>query len=250
MLKWKGAGVKIVIYSSGSIPAQKLLFGHTLSIQTDLNPEISAYYDLTTAGSKTDPSSYEKIYESFGAEDGTQQSTDKHEWLFLSDNVKEVDAAIATGMSAAVVVREGNAPLSPEDMQRHEVIRHFGELEIPGKGLLSPVLTKKHIQLLDRNVEIHKLPFTSGRHTQREMDHADKVVQTARVLRQLLERDVRPGFRAVEPLLTDRDPAIVGDVRSGKLSKEKKRKTTDYGLGGGEMGATREASPPKKAKHS
>lgn len=42
--------------------------------------------------------------------------------LFLSDNTKEVDAAIAAGMSSLVVDRPGNAALSDEDNQRLTVV--------------------------------------------------------------------------------------------------------------------------------
>ena len=52
---------KIYIYSSGSIKAQILLFGHVKSTTTtttitneviDLNPKLNGYFDITTAGFK------------------------------------------------------------------------------------------------------------------------------------------------------------------------------------------------------
>ena len=50
------------------------------------------------------------------------------EWLFLSDNVKEVDAAIAAGMQSFVVQRPGNPALADGVEERHRVIRSLDEL--------------------------------------------------------------------------------------------------------------------------
>lgn len=44
------------------------------------------------------------------------------EILFFSDNVKEVEAAIAAGMQAVVVDRPGNAPLSADDRAKYKVV--------------------------------------------------------------------------------------------------------------------------------
>lgn len=51
-------------------------------------------------------------------------------FVFLSDNVKEVEAAIDAGMKALVVDRPGNAPLSAEDRQRFTVIETLDELQL------------------------------------------------------------------------------------------------------------------------
>jgi len=48
--------------------------------------------------------------------------------LFLSDNTKEVDAAINAGMSSLVVDRPGNAALSDADKQRFTVIPSFDQV--------------------------------------------------------------------------------------------------------------------------
>lgn len=53
------------------------------------------------------------------------------EWLFLSDNVKEVKAAIEAGMRAYVVVREGNAPLDlVGEAKGLRVVRNFEEVKV------------------------------------------------------------------------------------------------------------------------
>lgn len=52
------------------------------------------------------------------------------EILFLSDNVKEVDAAIEAGMKSIVVDRPGNAPVSAEDRKRLEVVESLDSITV------------------------------------------------------------------------------------------------------------------------
>jgi len=59
-------GLELAVYSSGSVFAQKLLFGHIhskgyLSPKQDLTPLFSEYFDTTNAGSKVEKESYTKI---------------------------------------------------------------------------------------------------------------------------------------------------------------------------------------------
>ncbi|KAL1844040.1 hypothetical protein VTJ49DRAFT_5791 [Mycothermus thermophilus] len=118
----EGKKVKVMIYSSGSVPAQKLFFGHTdATPESDLRPRISGWFDTVNAGPKTETESYKRILES-------GQHIPADEWLFLSDNVREVAAAKEAGMQSFVVERPGNAPLSEEDRAKHRVVRSFDEL--------------------------------------------------------------------------------------------------------------------------
>ncbi len=94
--RWYTAGVAIYIYSSGSIAAQKLLFGH--SIAGDLTPMLSGYFDTTT-GPKRDTESYTKIADATG-----YAAT---EILFVSDVQAEIDAARAAGFGALLIDRNG-----------------------------------------------------------------------------------------------------------------------------------------------
>ena len=55
--------VKVCIYSSGCINAQKLLFGHTC--MGDMTPYLSDYFD-TTSGSKREADSYSTIAKALG----------------------------------------------------------------------------------------------------------------------------------------------------------------------------------------
>lgn len=117
----------IYIYSSGSIKAQILLFGHVKGANgssVDMNSYLSGYYDITTAGFKQESSSYVSILKDIGYE--SKQSS----VLFLSDNVKEVDAAIQAGMNSLVVDRPGNAPLSEADKKSFSIIETFRDLKV------------------------------------------------------------------------------------------------------------------------
>lgn len=50
------------------------------------------------------------------------------QFLFLSDNVLEVHAALEAGMRACVVVREGNAPLREEERAGLVVVEGLAEV--------------------------------------------------------------------------------------------------------------------------
>jgi enolase-phosphatase E1 len=94
--RWTKAGLKVCIYSSGSIAAQKLIFGH--SDAGDLTPFLSGYFDTTT-GPKRDPDSYSKIVDALDLAPS--------ELLFVSDMAGEVDAAHEAGLQALLIDREG-----------------------------------------------------------------------------------------------------------------------------------------------
>lgn len=101
-----GDNVKVCIYSSGSVKAQKLLFGN--SIAGNLLPKLAAHFDITTAGPKKEAASYIKI--------AAKLQVDVSEIVFVSDAVGELEAAVAAGIGAAVMsIRPGNAPLTAAD---------------------------------------------------------------------------------------------------------------------------------------
>ncbi|MDD5034746.1 MAG: acireductone synthase [Methylococcaceae bacterium] len=94
--EWKEQGLALYIFSSGSVYAQKLLFGHTE--HGDLTPLFCGYFD-TSVGAKQAADSYRKIAERIGfAAD---------EILFLSDVDTELDAARAAGMQTCQLLRQG-----------------------------------------------------------------------------------------------------------------------------------------------
>jgi len=103
---------RVAIYSSGSVEAQQLLFSH--STAGDLTPLLSGYFDTRT-GAKTASASYAAIAETMQVATG--------EILFLSDVVRELDAAREAGCRTRLVVRPGYAPV--EDARGHAVLRTF-----------------------------------------------------------------------------------------------------------------------------
>jgi enolase-phosphatase E1 len=95
--RWRGAGVDVAIYSSGSVLAQKLLFGTTAD--GDLTRFIAAFFD-TAVGPKTLADSYGRIAEAL-------RRPPAH-ILFLSDTAAELAAAAAAGCHVLLCVRPGN----------------------------------------------------------------------------------------------------------------------------------------------
>jgi len=91
---WHDAGLPLYVYSSGSVPAQRLFFGH--SDAGDLTTLFSGWYD-TEMGGKREAQSYRNIVESIGIPAG--------EILFLSDVVEELDAAREAGLQTVLIDR-------------------------------------------------------------------------------------------------------------------------------------------------
>jgi enolase-phosphatase E1 len=114
---WNDRGLDVRIYSSGSIEAQRLFFGHTTA--GNLLPLLKGHYD-TTSGPKKIAESYRKIATAIGA------SPD--DILFLSDVSAELNAAREAGMKTALVIRPGNAPTAAG--HNHAEIRSFAEIQI------------------------------------------------------------------------------------------------------------------------
>ena len=113
--RWRGSAVDIAIYSSGSVLAQRLIFG--ASTAGDLTPFISGFFD-TAVGPKRSPESYRRIA---GA---TRRSP--AQILFVSDVAEELDAASAVGCQILLAVRPGNQPVEgPESLDE---ISSFDEI--------------------------------------------------------------------------------------------------------------------------
>lgn len=98
---WAGAGVRLAVYSSGSVAAQRLLFGH--SEAGDLTPLFAGFFD-TGVGGKREAASYAAI--------AAGLHLPANEVLFLSDVAEELDAAAASGLRTCQVVRaaDGTQP--------------------------------------------------------------------------------------------------------------------------------------------
>lgn len=96
MRRWHADGVKLYVFSSGSVAAQKLIFG--FSEAGDLSPLLSGYFDTTT-GPKREAIAYTRIADAIGLP--------VDDILFLSDVDAETEAARAAGMGALLIDREG-----------------------------------------------------------------------------------------------------------------------------------------------
>ena len=101
--RWHAAGHHLAVFSSGSVAAQKLLFGH--SEAGDLIPLFSAFFD-TEVGHKRDADSYRLIADALARSPG--------DIVFLSDVVEELDAARDAGMRTVLLDRREDYP-QPRD---------------------------------------------------------------------------------------------------------------------------------------
>jgi 2,3-diketo-5-methylthio-1-phosphopentane phosphatase len=106
--RWS-ASSQVVIYSSGSVEAQQLLFRY--SNYGDLTAHISGYFDTRT-GPKKESASYVAIT--------AAMHVDPAEVIFFSDVVGELDAAREARLATRLVVREGNAQV--EDAHGHNAV--------------------------------------------------------------------------------------------------------------------------------
>ena len=104
--RWHGQGLKLYVYSSGSVEAQKLIFGHTDF--GDLTPLFSGYFD-TRVGGKREAGSYQAILQQTGFKGD--------EVLFLSDVGEELDAAREAGMQTLQLIRDAKAKPFPAHAQ-------------------------------------------------------------------------------------------------------------------------------------
>lgn len=104
---WHAAGLQLYVFSSGSVPAQKLIFGY--SDFGDLTSLFSGYFD-TRIGSKRDIKAYHAITQAIDLPAGTI--------LFLSDIAEELDAARAAGLHTLQLVRQGTIPSSAHPQAR------------------------------------------------------------------------------------------------------------------------------------
>ena len=118
--KWHAQGMKLYVYSSGSVEAQRLLFSHTA--HGDLTPLFSGYFD-TTIGPKLATGSYRDIARTLHLA--------TNEIVFLSDHPGETHAAAAAGMRTVLLAREhGSEATQP-------TARVFDDIELgpwPGCG--------------------------------------------------------------------------------------------------------------------
>ena len=102
--RWRSRAIDVAIYSSGSVLAQRLIFGHTPD--GDLTPRISQFFDATI-GPKREADSYRQI--------ASELHRSPNELLFVSDVHAELTAARAAGFQTMLCVRPGNPEPARDD---------------------------------------------------------------------------------------------------------------------------------------
>ena len=112
--QWHAQGIKLYVFSSGSVQAQKLIYGY--SDAGDLTPLFSGYFD-TRIGSKREVSAYQHIVQEIG------EPADNV--VFLSDIKEELDAAKAAGMQTVWLARD--TEINP--MADHKQVKNFNEIK-------------------------------------------------------------------------------------------------------------------------
>ncbi|MEB3297795.1 MAG: acireductone synthase [Cyanobacteriota bacterium] len=105
--RWHRDGLKLAVYSSGSIAAQQLLYRY--SEGGDLRGLFSHWFDTKT-GPKQEPQSYDMICQKLG--------TCPKNVLFISDSTAELSAAESVGMSVLLSCRSDQALLQTHDYEQ------------------------------------------------------------------------------------------------------------------------------------
>ncbi|TAN06309.1 MAG: acireductone synthase [Rhodanobacteraceae bacterium] len=111
---WRDQGLRLYVYSSGSVAAQKLLFGHTEA--GDLSLLFDGWFD-TEIGGKRERGSYLRIAEAIAL---TPPAI-----VFLSDIGAELDAARGTGMQTVQLCRP---PTRCPESGTHACVTDFGSI--------------------------------------------------------------------------------------------------------------------------
>ena len=111
---WAKRGMTLSVYSSGSVQAQKLLYGHTS--QGDISDRFSHWFDTRT-GPKLKAESYNQICQNL--------NTPEDSVLFISDHPGECDAALSAGLRTIFCLRPGNPH---QDPGQHVLIQSFRDL--------------------------------------------------------------------------------------------------------------------------
>ncbi|GAB3333830.1 acireductone synthase [Marilutibacter aestuarii] len=119
--RWHAEGIPLYVYSSGSVPAQRLFFGH--SDAGDMTAMFSGWFD-TEIGGKREADSYRRIVETMGLPAA--------DVLFLSDVVAELDAAREAGLGTVLVDRleDYPSPRTGEATHGHARVERFDALTL------------------------------------------------------------------------------------------------------------------------
>ncbi len=115
LTSWHKQGIKLFVYSSGSIQAQQLLFEY--SAFGDIRYLFQEYFDLRV-GPKKEAASYQQILNSIQSK--------ANETLFLSDVVAELDAARLNNINTILLDRNNTVV----EKNQHRSVLSFDEILI------------------------------------------------------------------------------------------------------------------------
>jgi 2,3-diketo-5-methylthio-1-phosphopentane phosphatase len=142
---WGESGIPVYIYSSGSVLAQKLLFGFLrketetaegesgndhAAVATNALPLLRGHFDTANAGFKSASASYVRIADSIVTDVlgyGVQRPSGPSEILFVTDVLAEAVAARDAGLNAVLSDRPGNAKVE-SDSHDFAVVTSLAEL--------------------------------------------------------------------------------------------------------------------------
>lgn len=114
-MQWYKLGIKLYVFSSGSVKAQKLLFAH--SQYGDLTYLFDSYFD-TNVGNKKEVTAYQNIAQTI--------DLPPQEILFLSDVISELDAAASAGYHTLLLDRNKNI----DNSNGHDVVTNFDDIKL------------------------------------------------------------------------------------------------------------------------
>ncbi|XP_050460896.1 enolase-phosphatase E1 [Cataglyphis hispanica] len=232
---WKNDGRKIYVYSSGSVEAQKLLFGH--SIYGDLLKYFSGFFD-TEVGAKQESDSYKNILSKIDDKPSNV--------VFLTDVVKEAAAAKEAGLSTIIVVREGNAALNDEEKITYTTIKSFLDLTFQTSTKRQKVETANEkvekdttdvSEPMDTSEDV-EIPNINDQKNEKNEDEKEVTEsEEAECLKSQLSQDasislpLKEEEMAIEkePLNSEQETPIMGAEESSVKPKDKNEDTSSSG---------------------
>jgi enolase-phosphatase E1 len=116
---WHEAGLRLAVFSSGSVAGQVASFSRTTD--GDVTGLFDKHFDTVNAGPKREEASYRTITEGLGAR--------PDRIVFLSDVPAELHAASAAGWHTVGVARPGE-PFGDADFGQHRTIDSLADLEL------------------------------------------------------------------------------------------------------------------------
>ncbi len=115
--RWHAQGHPLAVYSSGSVPAQKLYFAHTE--YGDLLSLFADFFD-TEVGGKRESASYSQI--------AARLDRSPAEIVFFSDVLEELHAAKSAGLQTVLVDRSEDYPTPRTNSQGHRRVVSLAEI--------------------------------------------------------------------------------------------------------------------------